>query len=251
MLGGYYTIASGMLSRQRELDVIGNNLVNTRTPGYRADRLVISSFQQELLTRMESGGKTVLGNGKASTATIVGEVVPLFQGGTIEATDRSTDMAINGEGFFNIQAKDGSVSLTRSGQFDLDEEGYLMLPGFGRVLGEGGPLKLERTDFSVETDGTVYDHQGRQVGRLLVTVPPNGTPLVKQTNGMFRFPNGVTGVASTNYAVLQKNLEQSNVDMNQEMTNLIEAQRGFQSCASALQIMDALNRKAASQLGAL
>ncbi|MEG2931637.1 MAG: flagellar hook-basal body protein [Ruthenibacterium sp.] len=251
MLAGYYTIASGLLTRQRQLDVIGNNLTNIQTPGYRADRLLISDFQQELLTRQEAGRRTTLGAEKASTSAVAEQVVPLFQEGTIKQTGQSTDVAINGAGFFNIQAKDGTVSLTRNGQFGVDGEGYLMLPGFGRVLGDGGPIHVGGNNFSVQSDGSIYSMVGTNLGRLRVTVPPEGAALIKQENGMLQFPAGVAGTPSTNYSVLQKSLELSNVNMTQELTDMIAAQRAFQACSSALQMVDALNRKAASQLGAL
>ena len=176
MLAGYYTIASGMLTRQRELDTIGNNLINVQTPGYRADRLLITSFEQELLTRQEKYNTQTLGNGKAATSGVVDDVVSLFHSGTLQETGRTMDLAINGEGFFQVRGEDGAAYLTRNGQFDIDQQGYTILQG-----------KIER----------------------------------------------------------------SNVDMNQEMTTLIESQRGFQACSSALQTIDALNRKAASQIAAL
>lgn len=244
MLAGYYTIASGMLTRQREIDSIGNNLVNLQTPGYRADRLLVTSFDQQLLTRMEANGNEVLGGGVASTSAVVDEVVSLFNDGLIEATNRNMDMAISGPGFFNVQAADGTVYLTRNGQFDLDEEGYLTLPGYGRVRGENGLLQLGSEGFTVEPDGMIFSPDGQLLGRLLVTVPPEGTSLLKLDNGMFQFPPNVQGQLATNYSVTQGNLELANTDINRELTYLMESQRGFQSCSSALQIVDALNRKA-------
>ena len=87
MLSGYYTIASGILTRQRELDVIGNNLVNVTTPGYRAEKMLISSFDQELLTRQEAYQTDALAE-SSSTAAVVDEVVSLFHNGTIKQTGR-------------------------------------------------------------------------------------------------------------------------------------------------------------------
>lgn len=61
MLSGFYTIASGILTRQREIDTIGNNLVNAQTPGYRSKRMVMSAFEQELMTRKDANSRTVIG----------------------------------------------------------------------------------------------------------------------------------------------------------------------------------------------
>ncbi|WP_099205301.1 flagellar hook-basal body protein [Scatolibacter rhodanostii] len=248
MLSGYYTIASGMLTRQRELDVIGNNLVNVSTPGYRTDRMLISSFEQEL-TRQEVNYTQGLSNTSATSA-VADEVVSLFHDGTIKSTNRSLDVAISGDGFFNIQSDNGTL-LTRNGQFEIDQQGYLTLPAIGRVLGANGPIQVRNENFTVDADGSVYNDQGNFLGAIQVTVPAEGAELLKLDNGLFQLANGAGGQAAQNYTVNQNNLELSNVDMNQEMTNLIEAQRAFQACSSALQIVDSMNRKAATQLASL
>lgn len=249
MLAGYYTIASGMLTRQREIDVLGNNLVNAQTPGYRADRLIISPFEQELLTRREAGGNAVLGKGVAATSAIVGEEISLFNMGTVKNTDRDLDMTIAGQGFYNIQDENGRISLTRNGQFNVDEAGYLVLPNYGRVMGQSGPIQVGDANIQVEQNGEIYSDNGRFLGTLLITAPQEGTVLEKLNNGMFQFANGEQLPAAENYTVVQRSLELSNVDMNREMTYLIESQRAFQACSSALQIVDGLNRKAATQIG--
>lgn len=249
MLAGYYTIASGMLTRQRELDVIGNNLVNINTPGYRKDKLLISSFEQELLTRREAQGEQVVGGGQAATAAVVDGVVSLFGAGTLKETGRALDVAINGEGFFNVAAEEGTL-LTRNGQFDIDEQGYLTLPGYGRVLGvNGAGIPVGSDNFSVEADGTVYDARGNRLGRLQITVPAENAEIRKLDSGLFRLDGPAAQNAGT--SLLQGRLELSNVDMNQELTDMIEAQRAFQSCSSALQMVDAMNRKAASELASV
>lgn len=244
MLSGYYTIASGLLTRQRELNVIGNNLVNTQSAGYRADRLLISSFEQELLTRREGGTGTAVANGASATAAVADETVSLFHPGAIAETGRSCDLALAGEGFFNIAGADGTTYLTRNGAFDLDENGALVLPGVGRVLGTKGVITPGSSSFTVTDTGDVLNASGNYLDTLRITAPADNTALEKLENGMFRFPAGTQTLPAGDTAVLQNRLEQSNVDMNREMTLLIESQRAFQACSSALQIGDALNRKA-------
>lgn len=251
MLANHYTIASGILTRQREIDVIGKNLVNAQTPGYRADRLLIAPFEQELLIRQEQAGAQVLGNGVAATSAVVGEEVALFNMGTVSTTGRELDMAIGGEGFYNVQAADGTVYLTRNGSFDIDAEGYLTLPQYGRVMGANGALQVGEAGFQVEENGDIFSAGGNYLGSLLVTVPAEGTRLEKLDNGMFQFPQGAQMNNAQGYVIAQKSLELSNVDMNREMTYLMEAQRAFQACSSALQVVDGLNRKAATQIASI
>lgn len=249
MLSGYYTIASGMLASQRNLDTIGNNLINIQTPGYRGERVLNSAFELELMTRRESTGNTVLGDGAGQVAAVVDDSVTMFDSGLLSDTGRALDVAINGNGFFNIAAADGTTYLTRNGGFDLDEEGYLILPGYGRVLGDNGEIQVNTSDLSFLSDGTIQNADGQTLGRLLITAPADYADLTRNTNGMFTSENQ-TGQAQ-NFEVVSQRLELSNVSMNREMTSLLDAQRSFQSCSSALQIVDALNRKAAQQIAAI
>ena len=184
MLSGFYTVASGMLSQQRDLDVIGNNLVNQQTPGYRADRTLISPFEMELATRREASGDAALGRG--APAAVVSEVATLMQNGDLRETGRSFDLAINGDGFFNIRAENGQIMLTRGGNFDTDENGDLVLPGVGRVLGRNGDtLRVGGPGFRVDETGQVYNQDDRRVGSLMLTAPEEGSALTKLDGGLF------------------------------------------------------------------
>ena len=250
MFGGYYTIASGLMTREKEIDVIGNNMTNMQTPGYRAERLVIGSFDQELLMRQDATSKEAL-SGSMSTSAVVDSVVSLYHSGILKPTGREMDVAINGEGFFTIEAENGETYLTRDGQFHMDEDGYLELPGIGRVQSQSGDIKLEDHNFTVDVDGSIYDDEAKQVGKIAVAVPDANGVLEKASNGMFQLANGNLEYATDGFAMIQGSVEVSNGDMNLEMTTLIEAQRAFQSCSSALQTIDAMNRKAASQIGSI
>ena len=243
MLSGFYTISSGLLTRQKEQDVIGNNLINAQTPGYRADRLLISSFEMQLLNRIEQGNTEQINNPRAAVAAVVGDVVPLAKGGTLKPSDRPLDMALLSDGYFNIQGADGQIYLTRNGQFDVDGDGYLVLPNVGRVMGENGPLNVRSANISVEANGQIVSEDGNRLGTLLITAPADNSVLEKLDNGMFRFVGGAGAQRVTDAAVSQGVIELSNVDLNQELTQLMESQRAFQTCSSALQIADNMNKK--------
>ena len=119
MYSGFYTLASGILTRQNEIDVIGNNITNIKTPGYKTDRVETSSFEMELMVRMENGDPTVLGDGVGHAATIVQDIHTIMDPGIIEQTDRELDIAINGDGFFNVRTPDGQTadpSASRGGK---------------------------------------------------------------------------------------------------------------------------------------
>lgn len=243
MFSGYYTIASGLITNQRAIETIGNNVDNSLTPGFRSERIVKSAFQAELQSRMDSKGTTVLSaSGKGSPIVVVGDSVTQFEPGSVKSTGRELDIAINGDGFFVVKGTDGQSYLTRNGAFDVDAEGYLELAGYGRVQGATGDIKVGTSSIDVTQEGIIRDKQGNLLGTLSIVEPADENTLQRAANGMF---TGGGNTPSTNFEIIQGSLEGSNVDMNKEITNLIATQRDLQSCASALKIIDALDRKSA------
>ena len=175
-----------------------------------------------------------------------------FNPNSLEETGSPYDMALDGLGYFNIQDGEGNQFLTRNGAFELDDENRLTLTAGGFVMGEKGIIELTTSDFTVEPDGTIYDARGKKVDRLLLTIPPEGAQLEQARNGLFTVPDMEANLpvdSSTN--VVQGYLERNNIDLNQEYAMVMEAQRAFQSCSTALQIIDRIDQKAAQQIAAL
>lgn len=249
MLSGFYTIASGMLSQQRNLDVIGNNLVNADTPGFRSERMVFTTFQHELMIRKEAYRRTNIGS--ASPITLADDVVTLHHSGLFEETGFPFDIAVDGPGYFVVQGNGAQPFLTRGGQFNMDAEGYLILPGVGRVMGEDGPIQVKNAQFTVSADGTVSNEAGRRIDSLMIVSPPLTEDLTRLNNGMYRLREGAQAQPSEDYRLVQGVVEKSNVDYNLEMTTFIEAQRAFQSCSTALQMYDSMNRKSIMQIASI
>lgn len=250
MFTGFYTAASGMLMQQRTLNVLANNMANVKTPGFRTERVVSTTFEQELLTRIEGGERTVIGSG--DPIRIVEDVPTNFDPGYLETTNRPFDMAIAGEGFFVIQSQNQQY-LTRNGNFDLDEEGYLVLRGAGRVMGQDGEIFLEgSSNFTVSREGVIYDGDGRKIDTLLIAQPTNYAELEKYANGLYVDPNAdTTPYNGQGVQVVQNTLERSNADLNQEMARAIEAQRNFQISSSILKSIDQINERTANRIASL
>lgn len=245
MLNGFYTAASGMLIQQRALNVLSNNMANIKTPGFKTERVVSSTFENELSIRREGGEKTAIGRG--TSMRIVKEVSTRFDPNYLEKTDKPFDMAINGEGFFCIQG-DNQIFLTRNGGFEIDEQGYLVLKGAGRVLGESGEILLGTSNFTVLPDGSIYNKDNRYVNRLLIRAPQPEN-LEKFANGLFTAANpNQNDYETSEYSILSGMLERSNIDLNREMSMVMEAQRAFQSCGTLLKGIDQLNEKTVNQI---
>lgn len=188
MATGFYTAASGMLMQQRILNVLGNNMSNDQTPGFKTARTISSTFEWELLNRVENHRDHLL-NAKASPVRIVHDVPTDIESGSFMETQRPYDMAVNSEGFFNV-IENGETYMTRNGNFDIDPEGYLILRGHGRVQGEDGDIHVGGSNFTVDVDGSIHtvDSRGKRVDidKLLITAPDEGILLTVKRNGMYQ-----------------------------------------------------------------
>ncbi len=249
MFQGFYNATSGMLTQNRNLNVISNNMANVSTPGFKSDKFIATTFREELISR--------IGNKDKSTASPLGtmamirasdETVTDFTNTAYAPTRNSLDFALSGSGFFSVQTANGVV-YTRNGSFTLDDQGYLYLPTIGRVLGENGPIRLGTDKIKVDSSGTIYSEDGNtRYGTLRIVDFQNyDTQLVKTTGNVFIAPNG--GATPANAKVVGSALESSNVDAVDQMVQMMSSQRALQSSAQVMKMYDQLIGKIVSQLG--
>ena len=247
MFQGFYNLASGMITQNRNLDVVSNNITNSLTPGYKKDTMTSSTFQEEMISRTgnldKSSPQTL--NNIAMIRTATGVVTDYSQG-QLEETGNPLDMALTSDGFFQIQTQNGYV-YTRNGSFIIDDEGDLALQSVGRVMGTNGAgIYLGTDDISVDASGNVRLANGNAAGTIAVVNFDDKTQLDKAENGVFTSNAQPTAYNGT---ILQKNIELSNVDSVQEMVNMMESQRALQSAAQVLKIYDDLMNKAVNNIG--
>lgn len=247
-MSGFYTAATAMLIQQRRLNTTANNIANVKTSGYKGERTVMQSFNDVLVGRQTKNSITPIGT--KSSLTVVDEIKYVFDIGDFEETKRPFDLAIGGEGFFNIQGASGEVYLTRNGAFVLNEQGNLELTGSGILLGESGPIQLSNSNFKVNERGEVYDSEGEYVDKLLITKPEDFKTLDKTVTGLFK-ETEASVMSESDVYIYQGHLERSNIDLNQELTHMMEVQRSFQSVSNAFRLIDELNGKAISEIGKL
>ena len=256
MLRGYYTAASGIVSQEKRLNSIANNISNATKAGYKKDDVVFSTFGEHVAVRMNTYNQSRLHPiGGGVWMQTVDEKYTNYQQGGFDATGRTLDMAIQGEGFFIIAGEDGEPRLTRDGQFALDQEGYLVLPGFGRVQGQNGDLQIGVSDFVVSKNGTIFisgeddEDEPQEVGRLAIAVPADYAALEKEASGLF-IPEEYTLLEEGDRrgVVLQKIVERSNVNMSEEMTRMIATQRSLQSASQIVKMYDEMSNEANNRL---
>ena len=247
MLQGLYNLTSGVLTQNRNLNVVSNNIVNVTTPGYKKDTMVSSTFSDEMLYRSGNqgrGGSQEIGS--ASKIRTAQETLVDYAQGSLEETDNPLDLAIVGNGFFEIQGQNG-LMYSRNGSFILDEEGYLSLPGAGRVMSATGEILLNNDRVNIDFVGNITDNDGVYLGSLKLVDFDNYDNLQRNKAGYFTGGNPVE-IAGT---FLQNMIEKSNVSVVDQMTNMMSSQRAIQSAAQVIKIYDQLLGKATTEIGRL
>jgi len=252
MFRGFYTLTSDMLTQQRRLNVISNNMANVATPGFKKDTLMTTTFEEALAIRTGSVDKSSrMPVGDVAMMRVPDEKITSYEQGAFDVTGRPFDVAIAGTGFFSVQTPGGGTVYTRNGSFTLDEEGYLYLQHIGRVLGDDGETIYLGTDkVRFENDGSIYsDSSSARFGRLMVVDFIDYYPLEKTGEGMF-----INGDAANMFEmdlpdVRWKMLERSNVNSMEEIVAMITSQRGLQSASQVLKMYDLLMQKAANDIG--
>lgn len=242
---GIYHSGNGLIMNQRKLDAIGNNLTNMSTPGYRVDNILVNTFAEEMILvkhREETSGKFV--------HTYIDTSYTNLEQGTFEFTDSPFDVAINGDVYFNINSYTGEQMLTRNGHWELDSAGYLCLSNSGRILGEKGEIYLGNKDFVIDPEGNIYQ-DGQLVDKLLLSyIDPDGD-IDKFGANMFTSVQAGAVPEGTRYEIIQGAYERSNIDLNYELTMMMNAQRMYEASSSVFKVIDAINQKSAAQIAKL
>ena len=247
MFKGFYNLTSAMLSQGKRLDVISNNMANVATSGYKADTYTDTTFREYVVSRVGNKDKRNSAEiGPASYILAPSRLYTDYTQGALEETGMPLDFALQGDGFFAVHSGDETV-YTRSGNFALDEEGYLCLADGSRVLGPNREEILLGTDkIKADASGGIYTEEGLLVAQLGVFSFEDNGALARNAQGYFT-GDGAGAAAGT--TVLWKTQERANVDLIQQMTGMMTAQRAFQSAAEVSRMYDQLMTKAATNLG--
>ncbi len=251
MFQGFYQITSGVLSQQRKLEVVSNNMSNVSTPGYKSDEMTIRSFGEEMTYRMGRYDKEdPVAIGNSGKMVVADRLYTDYTIGFMKSTTNPLDFALLDPGFFVVEGADG-VGYTRDGSFSLDEQGFLVLQGFGRVQGTNGDIFLGTDKINVDPLGNIFDESGNTLlGTLRIVDFANyDTDLVKDRGTVFTAVG--QPIEITDFNIRQKALEISNVEPIEQMTSMIAAQRALQSNSQILRMYDELNGKIVSRLGAV
>jgi len=270
MIRGLYIGASGMLSQMIRMDVVANNLANVDKTGFKKDVTIFKSFPEMLIRRVNDTGvvEFPLGSydkmpyvGKLGTGVEVNEVYTTFTQGGLKQTENPLDFAIEGEGFFVVQT-DRGIRYTRNGSFVIDKDGFLVTKDGYKVLGEKGPITVQKNNFIVNEKGEIVVNLNL-TGQPVVTNRENAWENsqvidrfkivtfrelreLKKEGNSFYYQTVFSGPPQTPKImpkIHQGFLETSNTNVVKEMVNMIEVQRSYEANSKSVISHDqALNR---------
>ena len=248
MIRGIYVAATGLSNSAKNIDVASNNITNSGTAGFKKDALVSGSFGECLSYQLANGESQELGS--VTNGVTQEEVYTSFEQGSLKQTGQSTDLAILGQGFFNLTSPTGEALLTRDGHFVVNEAGFLSDSTGNLVLGTTGPINVARADFTVGAGGEIIAN-GESCGTLLITCPSDVSSLTKAGENKFIDSNPAQSNEVLQGSIKQGYLEGSNVDMVDEMSTLMEFSRSYQSCGQLIKMMDKVMERTVNDIGSL
>ncbi|GAB4072518.1 flagellar basal body rod protein FlgG [Barrientosiimonas marina] len=252
MLRSMYSGISGMKGFQEKLDVIGNNIANVNTTGFKKGRVTF----QDMLSQTTTGASGPTDNrggvnpSQVGLGSQVGTIDDLHTQGSSQRTDNPLDLQLEGDGMFAVEKPDETTAYTRAGNFYMDEDGDIVNADGYYLQGDGngtdGELKIpdEATSINIEQNGTVtyVDEDGNIDKSQQIRIAQFSNPAGLEKTGNSLYTNtenaGLNTDNDDNLVEPEKNgaasivsgaLEMSNVDLSDEFTNMITAQRGFQA----------------------
>jgi flagellar basal-body rod protein FlgG len=246
---------TGLDAQQMRMSVISNNLANVNTTGFKRDR---ASFEDMLYQNIRQPGSQVTADNQSPTGLMLGTGVRLVatekmhMQGSIMTTQNAFDMAITGDGFFQIQQPDGTFAYTRDGSFKISAEGQ-MVTANGQPLEPAIVIPPNAANISIGQDGTVSVELaaggGNQVlGQIEIArfVNPSGLQSLGQNLLRETAASGAPVVLAPGTEgagqIMQGALEASNVNVVEEMVNMIETQRAYEINSKAISAVDGMLR---------
>lgn len=244
--------ATGMLAQQQHVDVISNNIANMTTTGFKRQR---ADFHDLIYQNKVRPGATVADSNTTVPSGLqfglgvsLGSIQRIHEQGTLQLTENNLDLAINGEGFFQIELPDGETAYTRQSVYQVNDEGEIVTPQ-GFLLQPGITVPEDTLDIVVNTSGEVLAKIADQVDlqnlgqiELATFINPAGLEAIGDT--MFLESSASGDVQTGNPgedifgSIRQGAIENSNVNIVEEITNLIAAQRAYEMNSNVITTSD-------------
>ena len=251
MFRSLWTAASGMQAQALNIDVISNNLANVNTSGFKKSR---AEFQDLLYENVRPAGVSSASGTQIPTGIQLGHgtrpvaVQKMFAQGNYKHTQNKLDLAIEGDGFFQVVQTNGDIGYTRAGAFKMDSTGRVVTAD-GLLMEPEITIPTDATSVAVGIDGTVSVLQAgatepTEIGTIQLAKFVNPAGLSSIGRNLY-VPTGASGTATTGTAgdgefgtIAQGYLEMSNVSVVDAMVNMITAQRAYEINSKSIQTAD-------------
>ncbi|KAA3650071.1 MAG: flagellar basal-body rod protein FlgG [Proteobacteria bacterium] len=251
MIRSLWIARTGLDAQQTQLDVISNNLANVSTTGFKRSRAVFEDLLYQTLRQpgAQSTQQTQISSGlQIGTGVRPVATERIHTQGNLQQTGNGLDVAIQGEGFFQIQLPDGTTAYTRDGSFQLDNQGQIVTAS-GYPLSPAIILPADTLSMTIGKDGTVSVQQSgqvapTQVGTIQLATFVNSGGLQSAGENLF-LETASSGTPTPNTpgsngaGVLNQNyVETSNVNVAEELVQMITTQRAYELNSRAIQTSD-------------
>ena len=256
MINSLWIAKTGMSAQQTQLDVISHNLANVSTTGYKRNNAV---FEDLIYQNLRQVGANTTEQNQLPTGLHLGLGVRTvatsrnFTQGSLQETKNSLDVAINGNGFFEVTMPDGTIGYTRDGSFQVDAQGRVVTSR-GLPVANGITVPQGATSISISADGVVSaivagNTQPQQLGSLAMSsfinpagLEPVGQNLFKESAASGQPQQGTPGTNGLGF-IKQGFLESSNINVVEELVNMIQTQRAYEMNSKAIQTSDQMLAK--------
>ena len=256
MMNALWIAKTGMTAQQTQLDVISHNLANVSTTGFKPNNAV---FEDLIYQNLRQVGANTTEQNQLPTGLHLGLGVRTvatsrnFTQGSLQETKNSLDVAINGNGFFEVTMPDGTIGYTRDGSFQVDAQGRVVTSS-GLPVANGITVPQGATSISISADGVVSaivagNTQPQQLGSLAMSsfinpagLEPVGQNLFKESAASGQPQQGTPGTNGLGF-IKQGFLESSNINVVEELVNMIQTQRAYEMNSKAIQTSDQMLAK--------
>ena len=258
MINSLWISKTGMEAQQMQLDVISNNLANSSTTGFKRANAV---FEDLMYQNLRQVGSNSTEQSQLPTGLQVGLGVRTvatsrsFSQGSLQQTSNNLDVAIQGNGFFQVTMADGTTGYTRDGSFQVNSQGQLVT-ATGLAVSSGITVPTNATSVAIAGDGTVTAQipgtttpQG--IGTIALAsfvnpagLDPKGQNLFSESAASGQ-PNAGTPGTDGLGSLMQGYVETSNVNVVQELVTMIQTQRAYEMNSKAIQTSDQMLQKLA------
>jgi len=257
---GLIIAASGGVKQQVKLDVLANNMANLNSAGFKSDGVIFREIMPPFKENSSvEAAKNALLNPNDSNQTVayvaVDTVFTNHSQGVFQKTDNPLDLALDGEGYFELNTPQG-IRYTRNGNLRMNKEKYLVTQDGNYLLDNNKQkIKIDNNGGTIDIgpDGTISVGNGlgnQPAGKLGLVKFDNQQLLAKEGNGLYKIVGNETKpLVADNVKVTQGMLERSNVNSIEEMTKMITTIRAFEAYQKVIQTLDEADDQAVNSIG--